>query len=67
MLPKWICKNKPKHTQTLKFFLNLVIIRERQRDWFVVPLIYAFIGWYFYVAWPQIKPTISVDQDDALV
>ena len=33
---------------------------------FVVQLIYAFIGWPFYVLWPGIKPAILAYWDDAL-
>ena len=44
----------------------IIIIDLRERDWFAVPLIYAFIGWFFYVAWPGIKPVTLVYQDDAL-
>ena len=37
-------------------FLNLLIdFREREKNWFVVLLIYAFIGWFVYVPWPGIK------------
>ena len=31
--------------------------RESERHQFVVLLIYAFIGWFFYVPWPGIEPT----------
>ena len=38
---------------------------DRQRHQFVVPLIYAFIGWFLYVPWPGIKPATLACQDDA--
>ena len=38
----------------------------RERDWFVVPLIYAFIGWLLYVLWPGITSAVSAYWDDAL-
>ena len=49
-------------------FLNfyLLILRKREKHWFVVPLIYAFIGWLPYVPWPGIKPATLMYQDDAL-
>ena len=40
--------------------------KEIERERFVVPLIYAFIGWLWYVPWLDIKPTTLVDRDDAL-
>ena len=30
--------------------------RQRERHWFVVPLIYAFISWFLYVPWWDINP-----------
>ena len=36
-------------------------VREEERERFVVPLIYAFIGWYLYVPCPEIKPTTLAD------
>ena len=39
---------------------------ERERHWFVVPLVYAFIGWFFYVPWPRIEPITLVYWDDTL-
>ena len=30
--------------------------KEREKHWFIYPLIYAFIGWFFYVSWLGIEP-----------
>ena len=38
---------------------------EREKHWFVVSLIYAFIGWFLYMPWPGIEPTTLEYQDDA--
>ena len=48
-----------------KIFFNL-LIWERQKHLFVVPLIYAFIGWFLYVLWPGIQLTTFVHQKDTL-
>ena len=32
-----------------------MILRERERDQFVVPIIYAFISWFLYVPWLGIE------------
>ena len=45
------------------FFLNWYYREEHQ---FVVPLIYAFFGWFLYMPWPGIKPTTLAYRDDAL-
>ena len=39
---------------------------EREKQKFVVPLMYPFISCFLYVPWPGIKPLILVDQDEAL-
>ena len=54
-------------------FYLLVWEREREADrqtdrrkyWFVVLLIYAFIGSFLHVAWLEIKPTTLMRGDDA--
>ena len=46
------------------FFFYLLILErgrergEREKRWFVVLLIDAFIGWFLYVAWPGFELTI---------
>ena len=40
--------------------------RERERDWFVVPFIYAFIGFFLYVPWPGIEPTTLAHWDNTV-
>ena len=40
--------------------------RERERERLVVLLISAFIGWFLYVPWPEIKLTTLAYCDDAL-
>ena len=43
------------------------LIWEKERDHrFVVPLIYAFIGWLLYVPWLGIEPATLVYSDNAL-
>ena len=39
---------------------------EREKYWFVVPLIYALIGCYLCVPWSDIEPTTLVYWDGAL-
>ena len=39
---------------------------ERVRHQFVVSLIYAFIGWFLYVSWPEIEPETLVYWGDTL-
>ena len=39
---------------------------EREKHWFVVPLIYSFVGWFLYVPWPGIEPTTVAHWDNAL-
>ena len=39
---------------------------ERERHWFVFPLIYAFICCFFYVPRPGIKPTTLANWNNAL-
>ena len=39
---------------------------EREKHWFVVPLIYAFIGWFLNVPWPSIRPAALAFLGDAL-
>ena len=41
-------------------------MREREREVFVVPLIYVFICCFLYAPWLGIKPTTSAYGDDAL-
>ena len=37
--------------------IYLLVLGEREREIdFVVPLIYAVIGWFLYVPWPGITP-----------
>ena len=47
---------------------KLILEREegRQTHWFVVPLIYAFIGWFLHVPWPKIKSAMLVYWDNFL-
>ena len=50
---------------------NLLILErgregEKEEHWFVVPPIYAFVGWFSYVLWQGIEPTALVNQGDAL-
>ena len=40
--------------------------RQTDRHWFVVPLIYAFIGWFLYVPWLGIESATVVNWDNAL-
>ena len=40
--------------------------KQREKHRFVVPLIYAFIGWFLYVPWFGIEPTTLAYRDDAL-
>ena len=40
--------------------------KEKEKHWFVVPLIYAFIGWFLNVPWLGIKPTTLMYQDDTV-
>ena len=44
----------------------MIFFWERKRDWFVVPLIFAFIRWFLYVPWTGIESTTLTYQDDAL-
>ena len=60
-------------TQKFLFFYLLIqewgkreTDKEREKHQFVVPLIYAFIGWYLYVPWPVIQPATLVYWDNAL-
>ena len=39
---------------------------EKEKHQFVVSPIYAFIGWFLYVPWPEIKPTTLTYRKDAL-
>ena len=42
-------------------FLKLFILErvcKKEKHWFVVPVIYAFIGCFLYVPWLKIKPAI---------
>ena len=50
------------------FTYLFVLERETDRHRFVVPLIYAFIGWFLYVPWQDLVWThyTLVYQDDAL-
>ena len=47
----------------LPFNISL-LIWERQRQWFVVPLIYAYIGWFVYVPCLGVKPATFIYRDD---
>ena len=38
----------------------------REKCWFVVPLICAFIAWSLYVPWPGIQPATLTCQDNVL-
>ena len=49
-----------------KFIRERVREREREKQWFVVPHIYAFTGCFFYVPWPEIQPATLVSRGDAL-
>ena len=40
------------------------MIWEKHR--FIAPPIYALIGWFFYVPWPEIESAILANQDSAL-
>ena len=39
------------------FFIDIFKEKEGRTHWFVVPLIYAFVGSLFYVPWLGIEPT----------
>ena len=39
---------------------------ERKKHWFVVPLIYAFTGWYLHVPWPEMEPATLAYQNNTL-
>ena len=41
-----------------------MIFREREKHRFVVPLIYASIGWFLYVTWLGIQPPILAYQNN---
>ena len=45
---------------------KLLLIWERDRHWFVFPLIYVFIGWLFYMSWLGIEPATLAYWDNAL-
>ena len=40
--------------------------KERETDQFLVPLIYAFIDWFWYVPWPVVEPAILAYGDDTV-
>ena len=40
--------------------------RGREKHWFVIPLIYAFMGCFLYVPWLGIESTTLLYQDDTL-
>ena len=49
------------------FFFNfywLILERRTDRHWFVVLVIYAFIGWFLCVPWLGIEPATLVYRDD---
>ena len=49
----------PKHQTLSKAAVKtLMYMCVREKHWFVVPLIYAFIGLFLSVPWPGIEPTI---------
>ena len=56
----------------LKIFCLLILERQErkggrgERRWFIVPLIYAFIGWFLYVPWLGLEPATSAHRDDTL-
>ena len=52
--------------ESFPFFVIIIDLRNREKDQFVVPLIYALIGCFFYVPWLVIKPTTLMYWDDAL-
>ena len=61
----------PRSKHMLLFKKLLTIFIEfggggRETHWFIVPLIDAFIGCFFYVPWLGIEPTTLVYRDDAL-
>ena len=41
-------------------------VTERERNQFVVPLIYVLMGWFLYVSWLGIEPITLVYQDNTL-
>ena len=59
-------------------FIRILFIDFREKEegreththththWFVVPLIYAFMGWFLYVPWPGIEPATLAYWDDTL-
>ena len=47
-------------------YLKQKIIYSLERERFVIPLIYAFIGCFWHVLWPGIEPTTLAYQDDTL-
>ena len=54
----------------LCFLLSFILERKkgkREKHRFVVPLIYAFIGWFLYVPWLVIKPATLMYLDGALL
>ena len=50
----------------LLLFYLLFWEKEREKQWFVFPLIYAFIGWFLYVPWLGIEPPKLMYWDDTL-
>ena len=39
---------------------------DREKHWFVVPLIYAFVGWFLYVPWLEMELATLVYGDNVL-
>ena len=45
---------------THTFLKNYWFKRVREKYWSLVPLVFAFIGWFLYVPWPGIEPSTLV-------
>ena len=54
------------HNPTIFFLIYWFLEREEggEKHRLVVLHIYTFIGWVFYVPWPEIEPTALVYQDN---
>ena len=63
-LPLKLNKQNLKKKDSNNFFKLLIL--EREKHQFVVPLICAFIGCFLYVPWPRIEPATLAYWDNTL-
>ena len=61
-------RSTPNLSCTFCFCFNfyLLIFREKEKHWYAVPPIYAFIVCFLYVPWLDIKPATLAYRDNAL-